>query len=872
MNADHWHRIEALFKQILDKSPAERTALLQSTNHSEPQIAAAVNRLLEAEEQAGDFIEQAISDGAALFEEKERITESLDGSTIGAYRLISELGRGGTSVVYQAVRADASFQRQVAVKLIRRGMDTEETRRRFHIERQILARLDHPNIASVYDGSTTEDGLPYYVMEYIEGMPIDLWCDHHKLSINRRLDLFVKVCRAVHYAHRNLVVHRDLKPSNVLVTREGEPKLLDFGIAKLLNHAPSDARTGPFLPMTPGFASPEQVRGESITTATDVYSLGVLLYLLLTGHKPYSFEDGNPSHILKVVCETEPPRPSAVVSQIGQDSERAPETVSRLRATQPEQLRRRLQGDLDNIILRTLSKEPERRYGSAGQLADDLVHFRGGRPVTARKQTLGYVTRKYIRRHWLGTGFTAVIVLMLLAFIVSTYRGSARTARERDRAEQVSSLLVDLFEITDGGEARGNTITGRELLDRGASKVRDELAAHPDTQATLLATLGQLYVKMGIYDQAELMYRDSLALQEKQPRTATDYPRHVRALGVVLAMKGDFVGAEQMFRSSLTLNLARYGEDHTSVAKDLNNLALANHDLGNYQAASALYSRAVALAVRLYGKDHPGTIIARSNLALLLYDSAQYHRAERILRRILATQIKQQPPDQEGIAETQKLLGMTLQAQGEFQKAQSVLREALSGRLTIFGEDHREVAATMNSLGAVLREMGSHGEAEALLVQALEMRLRHLGATHAELASSFEELAALYLDCGDSELALHYYHRALENYDVNFTDRHPLMGRALAGLGLTYFQLGHFEAADQYLLAGMTLLPADHWVIAETERALGDCLRLQKDYVTARALLASSLEATTVRLGANHTLTLECRAMLATLPNTVEAP
>ncbi len=436
----------------------------------------------------------------------------------------AKLGEGGMSTVYLAVRADDAYQQKVALKVLAYGADRSDLSARFRAERQILASLDHPGIARLLDGGTTDDGRPYLVMEYIEGAPLDQYCDQHRLGLDARVDLFRQVCAAVQYAHQNLVVHRDIKPSNILVTADGVPRLLDFGIAKLLEGAElpgaiEATMTGQRL-MTPQYASPEQVEGGAITTATDVYSLGVLLYVLLTGHLPYRLPGTSSDALQRAVVEQDPERPSTAVGRATREgsprpSERAAgegptqEALSEARGLRPPQLRRKLRGDLDNIVLMALRKEPERRYASVALLSEDLRRYREQLPVAAQPDTLGYRARKFVGRHKAGVGAAAVGLAMILGLAATMTVQAVRLARqrdeiraERDKALKLTGFLEQVFAGSDPSEARGETLTAREILDKGAARAMAELEDQPETQAALALVIGKVYQSLGLNDRA----------------------------------------------------------------------------------------------------------------------------------------------------------------------------------------------------------------------------------------------------------------------------------------------------------------------------------------------------------------------------------
>jgi WD40 repeat protein/tRNA A-37 threonylcarbamoyl transferase component Bud32 len=470
MKPERWEQIERLYFAARERAPGLHAAFLDQACAGDESLRQEVESLLASDEQAGDFLNTPALK-IAMDEIADEQARSLVGRQLGHYRLLSQLGAGGMGEVYLAERADDQYRKQVAIKLVKRGMDTDNILRRFRHERQILAALDHPNIARLLDGGVSEDGLPYFVMEFIAGRPITEYCDSHQLSTEARLKLFRQVCDAVHYAHQNLVVHRDLKPGNILVTEEGAPRLLDFGIAKVFNPelaSPTLDLTAPEIRlMTPEYASPEQVRGEPITTASDIYSLGVVLYELLTGHHPYRTRNVRLSEIIRIVCEKEPEKPSAIIGRVeeipGADGPRpiTPESVGQTREGQSEKLRRRLAGDVDNIVLMALCKEPQRRYGSVMQFSEDVRRHLEGLPVIARKDTLGYRSAKFLQRHKAGVAATALFLTLVIGFIVSLAVKSAQVTSERDNNRR----LLYVAQMNLAGDAwETNNITRMEEL------------------------------------------------------------------------------------------------------------------------------------------------------------------------------------------------------------------------------------------------------------------------------------------------------------------------------------------------------------------------------------------------------------------------
>ena len=586
MTAEQWQKVKELFQSALDRPPEEREAFLVEVCKGDDRLLREVSSLLRFDARADGFIEAPAT--AVLPEFFTPEPSRFVGRRIGPYRILKEIGQGGMGAVCLAERADQQYEQRVAVKFVRPGLDNAFITNRFLSERQILANLDHPNIANLLDGGTTEDGLPYLVMEFIDGLPIDRYCDAHRLPIKDRLRLFTTICAAVAHAHRNLTIHRDLKPSNVLVTDQGIPKLLDFGIAKILSPdpatAPPDLTAANVRLMTPDYASPEQVRGDNITTSSDIYSLGVLLYQLLTGHHPYRVKKHLAQEIERVVCEQDPERPSTAVSRTsnGPSTNGAsrvtvtPASVSKHRDTEPGKLRRLLGGDLDNIVLMAMRKEPERRYLSVEQFSEDIRRHLEGLPVVARKDSVVYRTEKFVKRHKVGVAAAALVILTLIAGIVGT-AWQARVARsERARAEHrfndVRRLANSfMFEIHDSVQNLSGSTGTRQLLVSRALEYLNSLAQESHDDPSLQRELVAAYIRIGnvqgnpnnanLGDPAGAMqsYRQALIIAGQLVAANPNDAQARRSVGVirekmsdVQSVTGDLAGAVESAQSSWT--------------------------------------------------------------------------------------------------------------------------------------------------------------------------------------------------------------------------------------------------------------------------------------------------------------------------------
>ena len=598
MEPERWKKIEYIFHEAMACDAAQRAAVLERSCGEDRLLREEVESLLnygqrtapELDKPALELVAEALATDLKV---RPLRPDKMIGARIGAYKIVSRLGEGGMGDVYRAVRADDEYQRHVALKLLRdllRDQDASFFLGQFRSERQILANLQHPNIARLFDGGTTEDGVPYFVMELVEGRTIDQYCDQHRLTINGRLNLFLQIASAVQYAHQRLIVHRDIKPANIYVTSEGLPVLLDFGIAKIIDPGISlDAKTATLTGMrmmTPEYACPEQVRGETITTASDVYSLGVVLYELLAGRRPYRFGTHNPLEIARVICDEEPRRPSTVVTQ-GQAESKAGKTgtaaeqVSAARATEPSRLARQLRGDLDAILLKALRKEPEKRYATAGELGDDIRRFLEGRPVQAQRGTGVYRARKFLVRHRAVVALSAVLFVSGVVGIVSIVRAERQARRQQLRAEQrfddVRTLANSLlFEIHDSIRDLPGSTAARKLLVSRALKYLDSLAKESGGDAGLQRELAAAYERVGdvqgnplyanLGDTAGAIESYRKALQIRQVLAAGGASEADQAaltqvdttLGNTLIFTGDFQSALQAFReaNAISENLA----------------------------------------------------------------------------------------------------------------------------------------------------------------------------------------------------------------------------------------------------------------------------------------------------------------------------
>jgi serine/threonine-protein kinase len=847
MDADRWQRLEVLFVAALDREEAGRIAFLRTETTDDPSLFAEVSAMLEAngESRALAVESQLIRDTPIGFPPAGRIDRRVP-ETVGPYRLIEQIGHGGMGVVYRAERADGQYTQTVAVKLVRTDFASPDLVQRSHSERQILARLEHASIARLLDGAVAEDGSPYLVMEYVSGRPITEHCDASCLTIDERLRLFQIVCRAVHFAHQNLVVHRDLKPSNILVTPDGQVKLLDFGIAKVIAAGgDDDVASRTLLPlMTPDYASPEQVRGEAITTATDVYALGLLLYELLCGERAQRAGGASPVAIERTVCDEEPPPPSQAIA--AGPSETAAQRARARGAIRIEQLRRMLRGDLDTIVETALRKEPARRYASAEQLAGDIERYLTGLPVLARSDTFRYRATKFLRRNRTGVVAAVAIVLSLLGGLSMAVLGMVR-ARDAERlavaeataATSVSEFLVDLFRANDPAEARGEALTARQLLDRGASRIRERLDEQPEVQARLLGTMARAYESLGLFDWAvELREQEleihrgrtgaesvevgitlgeladlygrrgeyerareaatqAVAILDRAPEASgTELKDALNQLGVANGQLGDRVQARAALERSLSIGERIVGPDHLSLTGTLNNLAIVHWLDGDPAGARPLYARALAILERERGAEHPSVAHTLNNLGLVQSQAGELDEAVATHRRALAIREKVLAPDHPDIAETLNNLGVVMLGRRDYRAAKPLFERALAIRERALGAEHSHVASTLNNLGTALLELGEHSEARPYLERALASLQRSVGPNHMMTSYPLFGLARIERARGNHDAAERGVRRVIEIREAAVGPDHPDLAVVLHELAMISRERGRAAEAD----------------------------------------------------------------------------
>jgi len=808
-----WRRIEEVFLAALEEPAEKRPAFLEQACDGDADLREEVLAMLRSHEETADFLETpAYQTNAMLFAEESGSLKI--GEQLGDYRILSLLGEGGMGEVYLA--EDLSLGRKLALKLVRPGFGGANLLRQFEREERILAGLTHPNIAQLYGAGVTSQGIPYFVMEYVAGERLDAYCDTRQLPIRNRLELFRKICGAVSYAHSHLVIHRDLKPANIRVNPDGEPKLLDFGIARLLddeNAAALDQTITVTSAMTPDYASPEQLRGESMTTATDVYSLGVVLFELLTGQRPYRTKSRRIEEVTRAITEQEPTKPSSAVAR-GQESEiRSPKL---------------LRGDLDNIVLTAIRKEPARRYSSVGQFAEDIRRHLEGLPIRARKDTVGYRTTKFIGRNRIAVAAAILVAVAIVAALLVSLWEAKQARRQRDVAQQINSFLQNMLSSA-APEVKGVDVKVADLLSDASARARSELARRPDVMAEVLLTLGGTYISIGLPEKAEADLRMALEASrrtngELHPTTA----KELGWLGLALAFRDKHNEGAQVSRQAVALHrkLHPKGDQDLGVAL----YALGSNMLGNNEAPAAqpILKEAVALIRKHMGETNGYHMASLTMLARAEEQSGNTDEAERLYHRAIEIGGHVEARYRIFLAQAQAYLGILLTNKGSFPEAEALLRESEAEYREIYGGDANF------SVGAI--------KAQLALIHFLK-----------------KDYAGAEQDAREGFVTLRQF----------FGLQHGLTTSAEATLGLVLTRLDKAAEAEPYLREALavrekTLAPGDP-LVSGSKSALGECLTALHRFDEAEPLLLTGYNELKSKLGDQHRRTSDARQRLAKL-------
>ncbi|NBC85506.1 MAG: tetratricopeptide repeat protein [Bacteroidetes bacterium] len=876
MDAQRWETIQDLFDRAIARPETERMSFLDAACGDDIDLRMEVESLLGAHGATGPLDRLARDLMGSWSASLDRA--SREGDRVGPYRIVREIGRGGMGTVYLAERDDGTYEQRVALKVVRYRLAGEDLLVRFLNERQILARLQHPNIARLLDGGVTDDGLPYFAMEYVDGQAVDVYCDARRLSVRERIRLFITICRTVSHAHQNLIVHRDLKPANLLVTDDGALRLLDFGIAKLLEEAGPEhrtTRTGMAV-MTPEYASPEQVRGGPVTTATDVYALGVLLYELLSGCRPYDLHNATPADLERLVCDRAPVAPSDRLAETSGDS---PMQQASARGTTADGLRRQLTGDLDTIILKALRKDPDRRYASADALADDLQRHLDGLPVRARPDTALYRAGKFIRRHRVGVSAGALVILALVgglgialsqARIASAERDVAR--EETERAERISGFLVDIFRAPDPSRSLGDTLTAFDLLDRGEEMLNDDLGDQPLTRAALLSVLGETHTSHGSYADASRLLDTALVLQRHHGAPTVERSRTLRSLAKAEVLGGRLERAESLYGDGLSALRATPDADSLDVGAILSELGSLHLEQGAYDRAEARLRQAMNVLAFSQDADSVAVQTARmstlQHLALLHQETGRLDEAVPVFEQLLAMQRKRLPTPHPTLALLLNDFGMTLQRLGDRDRAEALLSKAIQMQRELFDGDHPQLIFTLSNLAAAVDDTNLP-LADSLTDEALSMALRVLEPDNPVTATSLALRAQVVHKTGRLEVADALFIRAIDAARRAFPPGHPRIGWATVGHARVLAERGRHSEAIRHVREGTAILVdafgPTHTLVLRAQRWHAQILADTGAGDAAAAMLRRQHETLRSTLGEDDRETRETERLLAKL-------
>jgi serine/threonine protein kinase len=730
-------------------------------------------------------------------------TQSADGpgraaaEQIGPYRLLQLLGEGGMGEVWLAEQK-TPIHRTVALKLIKAGMDTKAMVARFESERQALALMDHPSIARVFEAGSTPEGRPYFVMEYVPGLPITEYCDKHRLTMKERLELFAQVCDGVQHAHQKAIIHRDLKPSNVLVAEQDNkavPKIIDFGLAKASGQRLTDRTMFTELGVmigTPEYMSPEQAdqREQNIDTRTDVYSLGVILYQLLVGVLPFevkALRAAGLEAILRVIREQEPPKPSTRIRSLGPASA---ETAEK-RKEEPRSFARHVQGELDWITMKALEKDRTRRYGSPAELGADIGHYLRNEPVLAHFPSAGYRASKFARRHRFGVGAAVTAVVLLIGFAVAMGVQARRIARERDRANQqaeaaqrVAEFMKGMFKVSDPSEARGKSITAREILDNASKEIDTGLVKDPDTQAQLMDVMGEVYASLGLYPRAQPLLEHALDIQRRvhgprNPETLKSVDDLVR----LLYQEGHYIEAEKLGRETLDIRRHVLGPEHPDTLQSMRHLASTLEGEAHYTEAEKMQRELLDIERRVLGPEHPDTLKTVYDLAATLDNEGRYAEAEKLERELLDTERRVLGPEHPDTLRTIGNLALTLQTEGQSSEVEKMEREELDIERRVFGPEHPDTLLTISNLAATLSREGRYAEAVKMQREMFGIERRVLGPEHRDTLRTGNNLADTLAQEGRYAEAEKMEREELDIERRVLGPEHPLTAISLYNLG-----------------------------------------------------------------------------------------
>jgi len=778
-------------------------------------------------------------------------------SQIGPYKILRVLGEGAMGLVYEAEQTE-TLRRRVALKVMKPGLESKEVLGRFEAERQALAVMEHPGIAKVLDAGTTEDGVPYFAMELVRGEPLNDYADSQKLSVDKRVELFVKVCQAVQHAHQKGVIHRDLKPSNVLITeRDGvaQPKVIDFGIAKAVGQRLTErtlvTQFGQAIG-TPAYMSPEQAEmsGLDVDTRTDIYALGVMLYGLLVGRLPADpAEMGFPAFVSQLAMrETDPPRPSTRYSTLQGEYR---EAIARFRATDPRGLRRELERDLDWIVMKALEKDRNRRYETANGLASDLMRHLNDEPVRARAPSTRYRMSKFVARHKVGVAFVVVLFALLAASAVfmTVSRNRAVAAERQAKLEATKSVAINDFLEGMLSSAdpwrKGREVRVADVLAEAANEIETAFAGQPEVEAGIRTAIGRTYRNLGLFDEAEPQLEAAVAASEEI--TGEDSPELADVLAELAELRrqqGDYDAAEALHREALAIRQAAYGGIHSAVAESLNDIGDVLLTRGDYPGAEEYLQPALQMRRDLLGNESWEAAESLNGLGGVYYFTGAFEDAEASFREALDINRQLSGDEHLDVAMNLNDLAMTLNALERYEEAEPLYQESLAIKREFFGDQHPGVAQSLNNLAMFYYRTGQLAQAEPLFRESLAMNRSFFGTEHIEVASNLNNLGLLLREREEYDEAETYLREAIAIDRNLLGENNPKVANTMINLAATLTRAGRLDEAERTYREARAIqlgtFPEDHWRVATTESLLGGCLTHMDCFAEAETLLVNS--------------------------------
>ncbi len=804
--------IKSIFERAVELDKLSRELFFKNLNPDEKEYEEEVKSLLHAYDENNDFLE--IDPGRDIFSEDNIGPHPLIGKHIGSFLIEEEIGIGGMGIVFSGRRDDKEFEQKVAIKILKQGLSSEYLIKRFENERQTLANLQHPNIAKLLDGGKTNEGLPYLVMEFIDGVPITEYCESGKLTVDQKLELFISVCNAVEYAHQNLIIHRDIKPENILVNSEGRVKLLDFGVSKLLDEDLISANSGLTKTgtwhITPEYASPEQINGENINTSSDIYSLGVLLYRLIAQQNPYKIYNSSPLAISKILSEGKIIKPSEVI----QNTTRAvgiKKEFNQKGAEFNKDAYKKIKGDLDNIILKAMHKDISQRYASVKDFAIDIGKYMNGHPVSAHEDTMVYRINKFVQRHKAGVAIFILFNIVVLSGIAAIIYQSRIASKERDKAkienakfEKINTFLQEMLSSVDPS-AIGRDVKVYDILEKAAENVETELKNQPEIEAAIRSSLGNTYVNLGEFDKGK-----------------------------------------PFLDKALELNKKLYGEESREYAESLHDLALYYDWIGELIIADSIYSKSIEILRKVSARPSRIFADALNNHGIVLMNLSRLEEAEKLYLEALDETLKIEKDQDENISITMNNMAVNYMDMGELDKAEEYYKKSLAIIIRLKGPNRPEAGSTYNNLGRLFILKNELDSAEVYLQKSYNIKYKLKGKDHPDVGLALSNLGVLEMHRDNYQKAEKLFLDAINQYKKSFPDDHVYISYSINWLGKVCLETNRYKLAEKYIRQALKVrllkFPEDNFLIWESKGLLGSCLLHQKKYIEAENLIIPSYE------------------------------